>query len=388
MDFSPTEEQHAIVQSVRQICGRFPDGYWLERDDDGAFPREFHRAMAEGGFLGITMPEEYGGSGLGVTEAALMMNTVASGGGGFAAASAIHINLFGPHPIVVFGTPAQKARWLPTLIAGTEQTCFGVTEPDAGLDTTSITTFAAREGNGYRVNGRKMWTSTAQVAGKIMLLTRTTPRDQCRKTTDGITLFYTGLDRSKVEIRRIDKMGRKAVDSNALFIDGLFIPEEDRIGEEGKGFSYILHSMNPERILIGMEAVGIGQDALARASRYAAERVVFGRPIGQNQAIQHPLAENWAALQAAYLMGQKAAWLYDNGKACGPEANATKLLGGRAGYDACLQSVLTHGGMGYAKEFHVERLLREVMIARLAPISEQLILSFIGEKVLDLPKSY
>jgi acyl-CoA dehydrogenase len=388
MDFSPSEEQLAIVHSVRQICARFPDNYWRERDQDGVFPGEFHRAMADGGFLGITMPQDYGGAGLGVTEAALMMNAVAAAGGGFTAASAIHINLFGPHPIVVFGTPEQKARWLPPLIAGTERTCFGVTEPDAGLDTTSITTFAAREGGGYRVSGRKMWTSTAQVADKIMLLTRTTPRDQCRKSTDGITLFYTDLDRSKVEVRRIEKMGRKAVDSNTVFIDGLFVPDEDRIGEEGKGFAYILHSMNPERILIGMEAVGIGQDALARAARYAGERVVFGRPIGQNQAIQHPLAENWVALQAAALMCQKAAWLYDSGQPCAPEANAAKLLGGRAGYDACVQSVLTHGGMGYAKEFHVERLLREVMIARLAPISEQLILCFIGEKVLDLPKSY
>jgi acyl-CoA dehydrogenase len=360
----------------------------LERDTDGVFPVAFHRAMADAGFLGITMPEEYGGAGLGVSEAALMMNIVASSGGGFAAASTIHINLFGPHPIVVFGTAEQKARWLPPLIEGREKTCFGVTEPDAGLDTTSTTTRATREGKGYRVVGRKMWISTAQVADKVMLLTRTTPRDQCKKPTDGMTLFYTDLDRKTVEIRRIDKMGRKAVDSNAMFIDGLYIPEEDRIGEEGKGFSYILHSMNPERILIGMEAIGIGQDALNRAARYAKERVVFRRPIGQNQGIQHPLAENWAALEAAFLMGQKAAWLYDNGKPCASEANAAKLLGSRAGYDACLQSVLTHGGMGYAKEFHVERLLREVIITRLAPISEQMILSHIAERVLDLPKSY
>lgn len=388
MDFALTEEQDAITQTVKRICGGFPDDYWLERDTDGKFPHEFHGAMAEAGFLGITMPQEYGGAGLGVTEAALMMNAVASSGGGFTAASTIHINLFGPHPIVVFGTDEQKRRWLPALVAGKDKCCFGVTEPDAGLDTTSITTFARREGDHYRVDGRKMWTSTAQVANKIMLLTRTTPKAECRKPTDGITLFYTDLDRSKVEVRRIDKMGRKAVDSNALFIDGLMIPEEDRIGEEGKGFSYILHSMNPERILIGMEAIGLGQDALSRAARYANDRVVFGRPIGQNQAIQHPLAENWAALEAAFLMGLKAAWLYDNGKPCGPEANTVKLLGARAGYDACQQAVLTHGGMGYAKEFHVERLFREVMIPRLAPVSEQMILSFIGEKVLGLPKSY
>jgi acyl-CoA dehydrogenase len=388
LDFTLSQEQEAIVESVKHICARFPDSYWLERDTDGVFPHDFHRAMAEGGFLGITMPLEYGGAGLGVTEAALMMKAVASSGGGFAAASTIHINLFGPHPIVVFGTDEQKARWLPPLITGQDRTCFGVTEPDAGLDTSSITTFATRDGNKYRIDGRKMWTSTAQVANKIMLLTRTTPKDQCKKPTDGLTLFYTDLDRSKVEIRRIDKMGRKAVDSNAVFIDGLIVPQEDRIGEEGKGFSYVLHSMNPERILIGMEAIGIGQDALNRATQYARERRVFGRAIGQNQAIQHPLAENWVALQAAYLMGQKAAWLYDSGQPCAPEANATKLLGARAGYEACEQAIMTHGGMGYAKEFHVERLFREVMITRLAPISEQLILSFIGEKVLDLPKSY
>ena len=388
MDFALTEEQDAITQTVKRICGGFPDDYWLERDTDGKFPHEFHSAMAEAGFLGITMPQEYGGAGLGVTEAALMMNAVASSGGGFTAASTIHINLFGPHPIVVFGTDDQKRRWLPPLVAGKDKCCFGVTEPDAGLDTTSITTFARREGDHYRVEGRKMWTSTAQVANKIMLLTRTTPKAECSKPTDGITLFYTDLDRSKVEVRRIDKMGRKAVDSNALFIDGLMIPAEDRIGEEGNGFSYILHSMNPERILIGMEAIGLGQDALARAARYANDRVVFGRPIGMNQAIQHPLAENWAALEAAFLMGLKAAWLYDSGKPCGPEANTVKLLGARAGYDACEQAVLTHGGMGYAKEFHVERLFREVMIPRLAPVSEQMILSFIGEKVLGLPKSY
>lgn len=388
MDFALTSEQEAIRANVAKICARFGDAYWLERDGDGRFPFEFHRAMADAGFLGITMPEAYGGAGLGVTEAAIMMNTVAQGGGAFAAASTIHINLFGPHPIVVFGTPEQKERWLVPLIKGETRTCFGVTEPDAGLDTTNITTRAERNGSRYIVRGRKVWTSTAQVADKIMLLTRTTPREACRRASDGMTLFYTDLDRSKVEVRRIDKMGRHAVDSNALFIDGLVVPEEDRLGEEGMGFSYLLHSLNPERILIGIEAIGIGQDALARAARYARERVVFGRPIGQNQAIQHPLAEVWAGLEAAYLMAMKAAALYDRGEPCGAEANAAKLLGARAGYEACLRAVLTHGGMGYAKEFHVERLLREVTITRIAPVTEELILSHIAEKVLGLPKSY
>src|SRR5271165_6591618 len=385
----PTEdERSAIREGVRAVVSKFGDGYWLERDEDGRFPREFHKAMAEGGWLGITMPEEYGGAGLGVTEAAIMMHEVASHGGGMAAASTVHINLFGPHPIVVKGTPEQKARWVPRLISGEDQCAFGFTEPDAGLNTTRIKTFAEKVPGGYLVRGQKVWTSTAQVANKLMLLTRTTRYEDCKRPTDGITIFYTDLDRSKIDVHRIPKMGRKAVDSNSIFIDGLFVLEEDRIGEEGKGFSYILHSLNPERILIAVEAIGIGQDALARAACYARERVVFGRPIGQNQAIQHPLAENWAALEAAYLMGRRAAWLYDGGRPCGAEANSAKFLGARAGHDAAWQAVMTHGGFGYAKEYHVERLYREAALTRLAPITEQLILCFIAEKVLDLPRSY
>ena len=378
----------AIRQGVRAVVTRFDDEYWLQRDDDGEFPSGFHRAMADGGWLGITMPEEFGGSGLGVSEAAIMMHEVSSHGGGMAAASSVHVNLFGPHPIVVHGTPAQKAEWLPRLVAGTDQCCFGFTEPDAGLDTTRIKTFAEKAPGGYLVHGQKVWTSTAQVANKIMLLTRTTRYEDAQRPTDGISIFYTDLDRAKIEVRRIPKMGRKAVDSNAIFIDGLFVPEAHRIGEEGRGFRYILDSLNPERILIGMEAIGIGQDALRRAAKYARERIVFGRPIGQNQGIQHPLAECWMHLESAYLMAARAADLYDRGEPCGAQANAAKFLGARGGYDACLQAVLTHGGFGYAKEYHVERLLREVMLTRIAPITEQLILSFIAEKVLDLPKSY
>jgi acyl-CoA dehydrogenase len=334
------------------------------------------------------MPDEYGGSGLGVTEAATMMHEVASHGGAMSATSAVHINLFGPHPIVVKGTAEQKARWVPRLVAGEDQCCFGFTEPDAGLNTTRIKTFAQKVPGGYLVHGQKVWTSTAQVANKIMLLTRTTKYEDCARPTDGITIFYTDLDRSKIDVHRIPKMGRKAVDSNAIFIDGLFIPESDRIGEEGKGFSYILHSLNPERILIAVEAIGIGQDALRRAAKYARERVVFDRPIGQNQGIQHPLAENWMYLESAWQMAMRAAWLYDRDKPCGAEANAAKFLGARAGHDAAWQAIMTHGGFGYAKEYHVERLFREVSITRLAPITEQLILSFIAEKVLELPKSY
>ncbi|MFN3293407.1 MAG: acyl-CoA dehydrogenase family protein [Gemmobacter sp.] len=382
------ETRRQISEGVRAVASRFDADYWLARDEDGAFPREFHRAMADAGWLGITMPEEYGGAGLGVTEAAIMMHEVASHGGGMAATSSVHINLFGPHPIVVHGTPEQKAAWIPGLIAGTDQCCFGFTEPDAGLNTTRIKTFAEKVPGGYRVNGRKVWTSTGQVANKIMLLTRTTKYEDCKRPTDGITIFYTDLDRTKIDVQRIPKMGRKAVDSNSVFIDDLFIPDEHRIGQEGKGFSYILDSLNPERVLIAVEAIGIGQDALRRATQYARERVVFDRPIGQNQGIQHPLAERWMYLESAWLMAMKAAELYDSGQPCGAEANAAKFLGARAGYDAAERAIFTMGGFGYAKEYHVERLFREVAVTRIAPITEQLIMSFIAEKVLDLPKSY
>ena len=388
MDFALTDDQRAVRDGVAAVVRRFDDAYWLARDEDGEFPREFHRAMAEAGWLGITMPPAYGGAGLGVTEAALMMHEVAQHGGGMAAASSVHINLFGPHPIVVFGTPEQKARWLPRLVQGQDQVAFGFTEPDAGLNTTAIKTFARKVDGGYVVRGQKVWTSTAQVANKIMLLTRTTRLEDCARPTDGISIFYTDLDRRHIDVRRIAKMGRKAVDSNALFIDDLFVPEADRIGDEGRGFGCILHSLNPERLLIGAEAIGIGRDALQRATTYARERVVFDRPIGQNQGIQHPLAERWMALEAAWQMVLKGAWLYDQGQPCGAEANAAKFLGARAGHDACQQALMTHGGFGYAKEYHVERLLREVMITRIAPVTEQMILSFIAEKVLNLPRSY
>jgi acyl-CoA dehydrogenase len=388
MDIRLTEDQQAIIESVGRVCDQFDDEYWTRCEVEKTFPHAFHAAMAAGGWLGITMPEELGGSNLGVTEAALMMHTVSASSGGYSAASALHINLFGPHAVVVFGTPEQKARMLTPLIKGEHKACFGFTEPDAGLDTSSITTFATKVPGGYRVTGRKMWTSTGQVADKILLLTRTTPKDKCRKPTDGLTVFYTDLDRTKVEVRRIDKMGRNAVDSNAVFIDDLFIPDEDRIGEEGKGFKYILHSLNPERILVAMEAIGVGRGALERASNYARERRVFGRPIGQNQGIQHPLAEAWTLLESAYWMSLRAGNLYDQGEPCGAEANAAKFLAGRAAFDACTKAVMTHGGMGYAREYQVERLFRESILFRIAPVTEQLILSYIGEKVLGLPKSY
>jgi len=383
-----TPERQAIRDAVKALCSRFGDDYWSERDQTGTFPVEFHKAVATAGWLGIAMPEEYGGTGLGVTEAAILMQTVASCGGAFAACSTIHINIFGPHAIVVHGTPEQKARMLPPLVRGEVRACFGVTEPDAGLDTTHLKTRAVRDGNGYVVHGRKIWTSTAQVADKIVLLARTTPLEQCARPADGLSLFYTDLDRRYCEVHEIRKMGRAAVDSNSVFIDGLPIPLEDRIGEEGQGFRYILDSINPERILTAAEAVGIGRRALSKAAAYAKERVVFGRPIGQNQAIQHPLAESWAELLAAELVVLRAAQLYDSGQPCGAEANAAKYLGAEAAFRACDRAVRTHGGMGYATEFHVERYFREAIATRLAPVSRELVLCYLAERVLGLPKSY
>lgn len=388
MDFELSDDQRAIKDAVAEVAKRFGDEYWSERDTTGEYPMEFRQAMAEAGWLGITMPEEYGGANLGVTEAAIMMREVSAHGGGQAAASCIHINLFGPHPILVFGTKEQKDRWIPPLVAGDDLVCFGVTEPDAGLDTTRIKTFAKKVDGGYIVNGRKLWTSNGQVATKIMLLARTTPFEQCARPTDGMSVFYTDMDRDKIEVRRISKMGRKAVDSNATFFDDYFVPDDHLIGEEGKGFSYILHSLNPERVLVAAEAIGIGYDALGRASRYANERVVFGRPIGQNQGIQHPLAECWMELEAAWNMVLKAGWLYDNDKSCGAEANAAKFLSARAGHKTAERAVLTLGGLGVAKEYQVERLLREVLVLRIAPVTEQLIMSFIAERVLGQKKSY
>jgi acyl-CoA dehydrogenase len=385
---SLTPAQQEIREAVAKVCARFGDDYWLARDADGEFPHAFHKALAEDGWLGIAMPEAYGGAGLGITEAAVMMQAIAESGAAFSGASAVHMNIFGLNPVVVFGSEEQKRRFLPPLIAGTEKACFAVTEPDAGLDTTRLKTRGVPQGNGYAIHGQKIWISTAQVADRVLLLARTTPLEEVRKRTEGLSLFYTTLDRNHVEARVIDKMGRKAVDSNQLFFDGMPVPGEDRIGEEGKGFEYILHGMNPERILIAAEAVGVGRAALARATRYAKERIVFGRPIGQNQAIQHPLARTWMELEAANLMMLKAAALYDAGEPCGIEANAAKYLAAEAGFSACETAVLTHGGMGYAKEFHVERLMREVMIARIAPVSRELILCNIAERALGLPKSY
>ncbi len=388
MDFATSPEQEAIRDAIAGICRRFDDDYWSTRDREGGFPEDFFQAMAGQGWLGICIPEAYGGSGLGVTEAAIMMRTIAESGGGMQAASAVHINIFGLNPVVVFGTEDQKRRALPPLVAGKQKACFAVTEPNTGLNTTQLKTRAERQGDHYVLNGAKVWISTAQVADKMLILARTTPLENVRKATEGLSLFYTDLDRRHVEVREIEKMGRKAVDSNQVFIDGLRVPVEDRIGEEGRGFEYILHGMNPERVLIAAEAVGLGHLALNRATSYARDRVVFNRPIGQNQGVQHPLAECWMELEAAWLMTMQAAWAYDRGLPSGAAANSAKYLAGEAGFKTCQTAVMTHGGFGYAKEYHVERYLREVMIPRIAPISPQLVLCFIAEKVLGLPKSY
>ena len=383
-----SDEQQAIVESVTRLCAGFDADYWRKTDETGEFPEAFVAAMAAGGWLGAAMPTELGGAGLGLTEAALVMQAVAQSGAGFSGASAVHLNIFGPMPIAKFGSEELKRRAIPRLISGEDKICIGITEPDSGLDTTSLTTKAVRTNDGYVISGRKVWTTMAQRATKMLIIARTTPKDQVKKATEGLSLFYTDFDRSRISATVIPKMGRKAVESNAVFIDNLEIPAGDLIGEEGRGFYYLLEGLNPERVLFGAEAVGLGRAALSRATTYAKERVVFGRPIGQNQGVAHPLAKAWAELEAANLMAFKAAALYDAGRDCGAEANAAKYLGGEAGFNACEASVLAHGGMGYAKEFDVERYFREAMIARIAPISREMVMNYIAERVLGLPKSY
>ena len=388
MDFSPTPEQDAIREAVFKLSAQFTDDYWLKKDAEGGYPLDFHKVFADAGWLGIAMPQEHGGAGLGIMEAAILVQAVCESSAGGQGASSIHLNIFGLNPVVVFGNEAQKRRFLPPLIQGRDRACFAITEPNTGSNTLKLRTKAVRDGDYYTVRGEKVWTSSAQVANKILLLARTQEPHEVSKSTLGLTLFYTDLDRSKVEIRGIEKMSRKSIDSNQLFIEGLRIPVEDRIGEEGRGFEYILHGLNPERILVAAESIGLGRNALQRATQYAKDRVVFDRPIGQNQGIQHPLAEAWMKLETANLMMLKAASLYDQGRPCGAEANTAKFMCAEAGFEAAQTAVFTHGGYGYAKEFHVERLMREVMLFRLAPVSPQLIKCFIAEKVLGLPRSY
>ena len=388
MNFAFTPEQEAIREAVIRVCAPFDAHYWLEKDRHGGFPLDFHQAIADAGWLGVCMPEEYGGAGLGIMEAAIVVQAISESGAGMSGVSAVHMNIFGLNPVVMYGTPEQKRRILPPLISGKEKACFAVTEPNTGLNTTQLKTFARREGDGYVVTGQKVWITTAQVTEKMLLLARTTPLEDCKKPTDGLSLFYTNLDRRFVDVREIEKLGRKCVDSNELFIDKLPVPAEDLIGKEGEGFRNILHGMNPERALAAAAGVGLGRVALKRAAEYAKERIVFDRPIGKNQGVQHPLAKCWMELEAANLMVMQAAWKYDQGLPCGAEANAAKYLAGEAGFKACEATVLMHGGFGYAKEYHVERYFRESMLLRIAPISIQLIMCYIAEKVLGLPKSY
>ena len=388
MDFAFTEDQQSIREAVLKHCAQFSDDYWLEHDRSGEFPADFHKSMAEAGWLGIAMPETVGGAGLGITEAAVMLQAVAESGGGMSAASSIHLPVFGMEPVVLFGTEEQQKRMIPPIISGAEKMCFAVTEPNTGLDTTSLRTRAVRVDGGYRVNGEKIWITQAHIADRMLIIARTTALEDVKKKTDGLTLFYTKLDRTAIEHRLIPKMGRHAVGSNMVFITDLFIPEEDRIGEEGQGFKILLNGLNPERVLIGAEATGIGRIAIKKASKYAQERIVFGRPIGQNQGIQHPLAKAWMQVEAASLMVFKAATLFDQGADCGVEANSAKYLAAEAGFEACQTAIMSMGGMGYAQEYHVERYLREVLITRIAPVSPHQIMNFIAEKVLELPKSY
>ena len=388
MDFELTEDQETIRKAVAGFLRDFDDRYWMDKDLEHEFPAEFYDAVARGGWLGLTIPEQYGGHGLGITEATLLLEEVARSGGGMNAASSIHLSIFGMQPVVVHGSEELRARTLPRIVSGDLHVCFGVTEPGAGLDTASITTFARRDGDHYVVSGRKVWISKAMESEKILLLTRTSKIDEVEKRTDGMTLFLTDLDRDKVDIRPIPKMGRNAVTSNELFIDELRVPVADRVGEEGKGFRYLLDGLNPERMLIAAEALGIGRVALDKAVRYGNERVVFGRPIGANQGIQFPLADSLARLDAAELVLRKATWLYDRGRPCGREANTAKYLCAEAGFDAADRALQTHGGMGYAEEYHVARYFREARLMRIAPISQEMILNYLGSHVLGMPRSY
>ncbi|MFI6465879.1 acyl-CoA dehydrogenase family protein [Streptomyces sp. NPDC050538] len=388
MDFELTEDQETIRKSVAGLLRDFDDQYWMEKDQAHAFPTEFYDTVAGGGWLGITIPEAYGGHGLGITEASLLLEEVARSGGGMNAASAIHLSIFGMHPVVVHGSEELKQRTLPRIASGDLHVCFGVTEPGAGLDTASITTYARRDGDHYVVNGRKVWISKAMESEKILLLTRTSKADEVAKKTDGMTLFLTDIDRDRIDVRPIPKMGRNAVTSNELFIDDLRIPVEDRVGEEGQGFRYLLDGLNPERMLIAAEALGIGRASLDKAVQYGKERVVFGRPIGMNQAIQFPLADSLAHLDAAELVLRKATWLYDKGRPCGREANTAKYLCADAGFTAADRALQTHGGMGYSEEYGVSRYFREARLMRIAPISQEMILNYLGSHTLGLPRSY
>ncbi|MBI2759875.1 MAG: acyl-CoA/acyl-ACP dehydrogenase [Chloroflexi bacterium] len=388
MDFELTEEQRAIREQARALAGKFDDVYWRRCDSEHTFPWEFYHAFAEAGWLGIAIPRELGGAGLGITEASLLLEEVAASGAAMNGATALHLTIFGLNPVVRHGTEDLRRRILPEAAAGRLHVAFGVTEPDAGSDTPSITTRAVREGDQFIIRGKKVWTSKALESSKVLLLARTTPLEECARRTDGMTLFLADLDPKYVTIRPIEKLGRNAVDSNEVFYDDLPVDARDVVGEVGRGFYHLLDGLNPERILVAAEALGTGRVALRRATAYAKERRVFGRPIGQNQGIQFPLADSYAKLNAAELMIRKASWLYDNGKPCGAEANMAKYLAAEWGFEAADRALQTHGGFGYAKEFDVERYWREVRVMRIAPVTQEMILNFLGQHELGLPRSY
>ncbi|MBI3031817.1 MAG: acyl-CoA/acyl-ACP dehydrogenase [Candidatus Rokubacteria bacterium] len=389
MDFAFTEQQEMIRKEVSALARSFSLDYWLEKDRKAEYPVEFVEAFRKNSWLGIVVPEEYGGSGLGVTEASILLHEICAAGAGTSGASPIHFYIFPPMPLIKHGSEALKRRFLPQVAAGEIIMSFGVTEPNAGTDTSRIQTRAEKKGDRWVINGRKVWNTNAQHATRMLLLARTTPREQvAAKPFKGMTLFFVDFDRSRITVREIEKLGRAAVDSNEIFIDNLEVPEEDMVGQVGEGFYHLLDSLNPERILTGIEAVGIGKAALERAVQYAKERVVFDRPIGKNQAIAHPLAQAWARLETAELMCWKAAWLFDHGRPCGAESNSAKLMAAEAGFEACDVALQTFGGYGYAKEFYVERLWREIRLYKIAPVSQQMALNYLSEHVLGLPKSY
>jgi acyl-CoA dehydrogenase len=387
MDFSLTDTQQTLHAEALALARQFSLEYWLEKDARAEYPWEFIRAFADNGWLGTMIPEEYSGAGLGITEASLLLHAICLSGAGTSGASAIHFYMFPPAPIIRFGSEEMKQQYLPRIARGEITMAFGITEPDAGSDLSRIKTFARLDGARWVIKGQTVWTTNAQNADKILLIARTSERRD-DAPLEGLTLFFTDLDRSRCQIRKIEKLGRAAVDSNEVFIDDLEASGADVVGEVGGGFRALLDGLNPERIVIAMEAIGIGRAALELATQYARERVVFGRPIGQNQAVAHPLAAAWAELEAAELISLKAAALFDAKLPCGKEANAAKYLASEAAFRACDAALQTLGGFGYAKEYHVERLWREVRLYRLAPVSNQLILNYISQHVLDLPRSY
>ncbi len=388
MDFTPDPDHEAIREGVRRVCADFDNDYWRRHDADHEFPWDFYQAMADGGWIGIAIPEEYGGGGRGITEASIVLEEVAASGAAMNGCSAIHISMFGINPITKHGTDAQKAEYLPRVADGSLHVAFGVTEPDAGTDTTAITTRAVRDGDHYIVRGAKVWTSKAEYCQKVLLLVRTTPIAECARRTDGLTLLLADLQRPEVTITAIPKAGRNAVVSCETVYDDLPVSVSDRVGDEGLGFRYLLDGLNPERVLIASEALGIGRVALKTAVAYANERVIFGRPIGQNQGLAFPLAEAHARLKAAELAIREASWRYDRGLPCGEQANLAKWLAADAGYFAADWAVQVHGGFGYASEYHVERYWREARLMRIAPVSQEMVMNYVSEHVLGLPRSY